>query len=66
MQLAGILVATAPVPVALGYVCERDRKLGGDLIERVLGGREAELALEQRGLGRILVGFAEVQALRGI
>ena len=41
----------------------RDGQLGRDLVERVLGRGQAELALEQRGLGGVFVGIREAQAL---
>ena len=60
MKLAGILVAPITVPFALGRIWGRDGQLGRDLVERMLGRRQAELALEKRGLGRIPVRIGNV------
>lgn len=41
-------------------------ELGVDFVEGMLGGREAELVLEEGGLGRVSVGVGEIQALHRI
>lgn len=63
MKFAGIVEAAVAVLGALGHIGRRDGELSVDLVERVLGGREAELVLEERRLGRILVRVGQVQPL---
>lgn len=60
MKLAGILVAPITVPFALGRIGGRDGQLGRDLVERMLGRRQAELALEKGRLGGISVRVGDV------
>jgi len=66
VQLSGVPVAPVAVLIALGGIGGGYRELGGDLVQRVLRVGQAELALEQRGLGRVLVRRAEVEPLGGI
>lgn len=66
MQLAGIAEAGVAVLAALGGVGGWDGELGRDFVERMLRRGEAELALEEGGLGGVLVGVREAKALGGI
>ena len=63
MQLAGIVPPAAVVLVAVGGVGRGDGQLGIDLAEGRLRGGQAELALEERGLGGVAVGAGEVESL---
>lgn len=65
MQLAGI-VETRIILASLGDVRGGDGKLGGDLVQGMLRGRESELILEEGCLGGIPVGVSEVQALHRV
>jgi hypothetical protein len=60
MQLSGILKAAVSIPVALRGIRGRNRELGCYLVQRMLRRRQAKLALEERGLGRVPVRFGEI------
>lgn len=66
MQLPSIVPASVALLVALGDVRRGDGQLGGDFVQRRLAAGQAELILEQGGLGRVAVGIGEVQALHRI
>lgn len=63
MQFPGVVEAPILVLAALCHVRRRDGELGCDLVERVLRVGQPKLALEEGGLGRVLVGIGQVQAL---
>lgn len=54
------------VLIAVCRVGRWNSKLGVDLVEGCLGGREAELTLEQGRLGRIAIGTGKIESLGGI
>lgn len=55
MELANVVITPLSVLVSLCHIGRRDRKLGGDLEEGVLGVWESELVLEEGGFGRISI-----------
>lgn len=63
MELANVVVASLSVLVSLCHIGRRDRKLGRDLKEGVLGVWESELVLEEGRFGRVSIRVGEVQAL---
>lgn len=66
MKLASIVPSSVMVFLSLGDVGGGDCELGIDFVDGVLGGGEAELALEEGGFGRIPIRIGEIQALRWI
>lgn len=54
------------VLAALGDIGGRNRELGVDLVQGMLGRRESELVLEEGGFGRIPVRVGQVQTLHRI
>ena len=66
VELAGIVPAGVLSLVSLGDIGGGYSQLGVDFVEWCLGRREAELTLEEQGLGRITIRVRYVEALGGI
>jgi hypothetical protein len=71
VQFANIMISNISFLIALRRLSSRgagrrDGQLGGDLVQRVLRGRQAELALEERGFGGILVAVGQVETLHWV
>lgn len=63
MQFADVVPSSIMVLIALRCVGRRNGELGTDFTKGVLGGRQAELVLEERRFGGILVGARQVESL---
>lgn len=63
MQFPSVMPSSIVSFISLRYVGRRYSKLSIDLDERVLGGGEAELPLEQRCFGGVSVGAGQIETL---
>jgi len=66
VKLSSVVPASILGLVPVGDIGGRYSQLGIDFVERRLGRRETELALEEDGLGRISVRVGKIQPLGGI
>lgn len=60
------MVASVCALITLCHICRRDRELGGDFEEGMLGVWQPELILEEGGFGGVSIGVGKIRALSRI